>query len=121
MTGQALLAVNGAAFPLAPVPRAVVERRRRHGVEHRQAWLGQERRPARRAPRPEGGGRRRPRRTPAAPLGPSRPHPARAGLLEHAATDGGGGLPGWLIGVAVVALVAAAIWGGWVLYRRRLP
>ena len=34
---------------------------------------------------------------------------------------GGGGLPGWLVGVLVVGLIAGATWGGWVLYRRRLP
>jgi hypothetical protein len=34
---------------------------------------------------------------------------------------GGGGVPGWLVALGVAALAAAGIWGGWLLYRRRLP
>ena len=33
----------------------------------------------------------------------------------------GGGIPGWVIVVAAAVLAATAVWGGWVLYRRRLP
>ena len=32
----------------------------------------------------------------------------------------GGGIPGWVIVVAAALLAAIAVWGGWVLYRRRL-
>ena len=35
--------------------------------------------------------------------------------------EGGRGIPGWVIVVAAAVLAATAVWGGWVLYRRRLP
>jgi hypothetical protein len=34
--------------------------------------------------------------------------------------EGGGGIPGWVIVIAAALLAATAVWGGWVLYRRRL-
>ncbi|HEY3192552.1 MAG TPA: hypothetical protein VGJ61_07195 [Solirubrobacterales bacterium] len=118
VTGQALMAVNGAAFPLRAVARqASVPTTKPAGV----------------GTAPAGG---------AAPgsAGPARTTPSKQGTTRTAgqATSathpvpltpassgrdggGGGGVPAWLIAIAAAALFAAAVWGGWVLYRRRLP
>ncbi|HEX3561342.1 MAG TPA: hypothetical protein VHU24_00775, partial [Solirubrobacterales bacterium] len=34
---------------------------------------------------------------------------------------GGGGIPAWLVAIGLVVLGGGAVWGGWVMYRRRLP
>jgi Prenyltransferase and squalene oxidase repeat len=116
VTGQALLAVNGAAFPLSPVARTV--------AALPKAKPGS-------APAPSGGasGKKvaKPGQkgdVPATSSAPAAQSPAPAALSPASAQGedgGGGGVPFWLIGIAAAALAVVAIWAGWVLYRRRLP
>jgi energy-coupling factor transport system substrate-specific component len=117
VTGQVLLAANGAAFPLAPVPRTAASAPPAPASGGAPA-------PAKgasgtRAATPNGGekpkasGRAQPNAGPVpAPLAPA---------SSTAEEEGGGGVPGWLIALVAAAALAAAVWGGWLLYRRRLP
>ena len=117
VTGQALLAVNGRPFPLAPVPRAVSDAAGVTGSS--TAKRGSAKAPAGTASAKAGKRAKATATTPAAPSGPADPIPFAPASSTR--DGGGGGLPGWLVGVLVVALIAGATWGGWVLYRRRLP
>jgi energy-coupling factor transport system substrate-specific component len=117
VTGQALVAVSGAAFPLAPVPRNAPS-----GVgapaapDHGKAKGGgsgsPSSKPAHKAKQGSGGGSMAADQPATVPLAP-----ASAGADD----GGGGGIPTWLIVVVAVAMAGGAVWGGWVLYRRRLP
>jgi hypothetical protein len=117
VTGQALLAANGAAFPLAALPRRAAA-----------------------APAPAPGGAAKPGKSGSGAAAAAKPDrgesPARDTAAQPArdpdsvpltpasssASDGGGGgVPGWLIAVLAVAGAVAGVWGGWVIYRRRLP
>jgi hypothetical protein len=116
VTGQALLAVNGAAFPLAPVTR--------NAVAAPATVAGS-------TPKPEKGGSAAPASKPAhkaAPVagGAAQPpgQPAAAPLSPTSSSAGdaeGGGIPAWLIVIAAVAAASGAVWGGWIVYRRRFP
>lgn len=117
VTGQALLAVNGRPFPLAPVPRAVSNAAGVTGSS--TAKRGSAKAPAGTASAKAGKRAKATATTPSAPSGPADPIPFAPASSTR--DGGGGGLPGWLVGVLVVALIAGATWGGWVLYRRRLP
>lgn len=117
VTGQALLAVNGRPFPLAPVPRAVSDAAGVTGSS--TAKGGSAKAPAGTASAKAGKRAKATATTPSAPSGPADPIPFAPASSTR--DGGGGGLPGWLVGVLVVGLIAAATWGGWVLYRRRLP
>jgi energy-coupling factor transport system substrate-specific component len=117
VTGQALLAVNGMPFPLAPVPRAVSDGAGVTGSS--TVKRGSAKTPAGTASAKAGERAKATATTPAAPSGPADPIPFAPASSTR--DGGGGGLPGWLVGVLVVALIAGATWGGWVLYRRRLP
>jgi energy-coupling factor transport system substrate-specific component len=117
VTGQALLAVNGRPFPLAPVPRAVSDAAGVTGSS--TAKRGSAKSPAGTASAKAGKRAKATATTPSAPSGQADPIPFAPASATR--DGGGGGLPGWLVGVLVVALIAAATWGGWVLYRRRLP
>ena len=117
VTGQALLAVNGRPFPLAPVPRAVSDAAGVTGSS--TAKRGSAKAPAGSASAKAGKRAKATATTPSVPSGPADPIPFAPASSTR--DGGGGGLPGWLVGVLVVALIAAATWGGWVLYRRRLP
>jgi len=117
VTGQALLAVNGSAFPLTPVARTVAAAPK---AKPGAAPVGASGGPAAGAAKPKA----KPESAAAGPAPASQPAALVPLAPASAQTDddgGGGGLPGWLIalGAAVVALVA--VWGGWLLYRRRLP
>jgi Prenyltransferase and squalene oxidase repeat len=117
VTGQALLAVNGRPFPLAPVPRAVSDAAGVTGSS--TAKRGSAKAPALTASAKAGKRAKATATTPSAPSGPADPIPFAPASSTR--DGGGGGLQGWLVGVLVVALIAGATWGGWVLYRRRLP
>jgi Prenyltransferase and squalene oxidase repeat len=119
VTAQALLAVNAAAFPLSPVPR------RSAGAES----VGGSGAPAG-SPDATGAAKKQPAKpgeeNETGTTGPTQTDPTETAPLSPAAAqaeDGedGGGIPGWLIGLAAIALVSGATWGGWVLYSRRLP
>jgi hypothetical protein len=120
VTGQALLAVNGAAFPLSPVPR----RSSRGGGPAGGVDAGSG------SPSPTGSGDQRPTKSGESKARPepgsTASDPAETAPLAPAAAradggDDGGGIPGWLVALAAIAFVSGAVWGGWVLYSRRLP
>jgi energy-coupling factor transport system substrate-specific component len=122
VTGQALLAVNGAAFPLVPVAReggAAPASVPAAGVGSSKAGASH---PASK-PHPKAGGTAN--GATAAPSTPDQPAPVPLAPASASTDDGGGGgIPGWLI--VIIALGAAgaaggAVWGGWMLFRRRLP
>jgi energy-coupling factor transport system substrate-specific component len=118
VTGQALLAVNGAAFPLAPVartagsapaaPPAAVGGGSAKGGQSQPASKpdGKPKPAANGTPAPA------PEESEAVPLAPA---------SASADDGGGGGVPAWLIVIVAIAAASGAVWGGWVLYRRRLP
>jgi Prenyltransferase and squalene oxidase repeat len=116
VTGQALLAANGTAFPLGAVAtRAASEPAAPSGPTAAPAKAGS----GPRAAKPD-------RRKKAAASGGTQPaaQPSSVPLAPASSSGdegGGGGIPAWVIVIAGAALVAAAVWGGWVLYRRRLP
>ena len=122
VTGQALMAVNGAAFPLNPVPRAVTNTTgggtSASGGAGGLASGG--------GAGGEGGKTKAMGKATAAPPAEQQasrqpePIPATPASSDQSGGDGGG-IPGWLIALAIVAVLAGAVWGGWVLYRRRLP
>jgi hypothetical protein len=121
VTGQALLAVSEKPFPLSPVPRsspnpAPAPVARASGPPAAAEGGAKTKPPHRAKPKPKPAPAAA---TPAATKTPTAPplSPASA----QAEGEGGGGVPGWLVALALVALGCAAIWGGWVLYRRRLP
>jgi Prenyltransferase and squalene oxidase repeat len=117
VTGQALLAANGAAFPLSPVPRRAVSA----PAPATSATRGKAK---------AGSGVKAPKQAAkngaaasptAQPAGQAAPLPLAPAASSGDDAGGGGGIPAWLIVVAAAALAAAAVWGGWVLYQRRLP
>jgi energy-coupling factor transport system substrate-specific component len=115
VTGQALLALNGAAFPLAPVARTTAA-----APSPAPATGDGSAKPGASAP----ASKPKPAAKPATGgAAPAPDQPASVPLSPtSASTDngGGGGVPAWLIVIAALAAAGAAVWGGWVLYRRRL-
>jgi hypothetical protein len=116
VTAQALLAANGAAFPLSPVSRRAMST----PAPAPGAAKGQRKESSgAKASKPDQKGS-----TPAsaapAPAGQATPVPLSAASSRGDGGDGAG-VPAWLIVLAAAAAAAAAVWGGWVLYRRRLP
>jgi energy-coupling factor transport system substrate-specific component len=119
VTGQALLAVNGAAFPLNPVPRAASGVTR--GGSGKSSTGGV-------SGGLTGGGKAKSSGK-AAAVAPSstqvsrqgNPVPSAPASSTSSSDDGGGGGPGWLVALGVVALLGVVVWGGWLVYRRRLP
>jgi uncharacterized membrane protein len=117
VTGQALLAANGVAFPIAPLARraASAPAALPGGGAPAPAKGGK----AARGAKPDGS------KDPGASRGAqpvAEPAPAPLAPASSSGGDGGGGgVPAWLIVVLAAAAGAAAVWGGWVLYRRRLP
>jgi cobalamin biosynthesis Mg chelatase CobN len=116
VTGQALLAVNGAAFPLSPVARAVSNpapagtgsaagggssATAGAGAAPQQGGAKQGGKGSKRSPKPEVEG-------------------ATVTAQPVAATTDDSGIPTWVVLVGF-AVAAAAVWGGWLMYRRRLP
>ncbi len=117
VTGQALMAVNGAAFPLNPVPRAVSNA---GGAAAAGATAGT-------AGAATGGAvkaksARKSTTTAQAPTDTAAtPVPFAPASSTRGGGGGGGGIPGWLVALGLIALGGTAVWGGWVLYKRRLP
>jgi energy-coupling factor transport system substrate-specific component len=117
VTAQALLAVNGRPFPLSPVARG--------GASGGGTSFSS-------SPDPAGGGHAGKRGKAKASSQPAsevagatgtgtNPVPLAPASANGEEGDDGGGIPAWLIALAIVAVGAGAVWGGWVLYRRRLP
>jgi energy-coupling factor transport system substrate-specific component len=117
VTGQALMAVNSKPFPLAPVPREAS-----HAVRAKANPL-----PGARdgGTAPGDPARSKTDAKPAAPA-PADAAPTetnRVPLAPASSTEGGddGGISPGLIVILAAAGLAAGVWGGWLLYRRRLP
>jgi hypothetical protein len=116
VTGQALMAVAGVAFPLAPLPRKASAAPAPAAAPPREPARG-----ASGAGPPQRTGKAEPAPSGAAPP-PAQPTAVPLAPASSSGDEGGGGgLPAWIIVVASLAAGAAGIWGGWVLYRRRLP
>jgi hypothetical protein len=120
VTGQALMAVNGAAFPLNPAPRAVSNTN--GGSAAVSGGTG--------APAAGGGTGGQAQAKSQAPSGAdaqtqTSDQADQVPLAPASSSDpgdgGGGGIPGWVIAAGLIVLGAGVLWGGWVLYRRRLP
>jgi Prenyltransferase and squalene oxidase repeat len=121
VTGQALMAVNRAAFPLSPVPRHVTRAKTATsapgavGGVPASATAGAA---GKKKPHRQGGATAAPRSQPPAETDPVPLAPASSPAGDD---GGGGGVPAWLIAIAAAGIAAAGAWGGWILYRRRLP
>jgi energy-coupling factor transport system substrate-specific component len=116
VTGQALLAVNGAAFPLAPVSRAPAPAATAVSSTPKKAGRAGSGAPA---AKPESK-----RKSAPSDAAPPAGQTTAAHLTPASSTaddGGGGGVPAWLVVLSAPAAEAAAVWGGWVLYQRRLP
>jgi energy-coupling factor transport system substrate-specific component len=119
VTAQALLAVNGAAFPLSPVPQRTTT-----GASRSPATTGGS---SPTQARGEAKGKKAGENSAAQPAGsgattPTTPVPlAPVSSGAGSGDDDDGGVPGWLIALLLIGAGGGAIWGGWLLYRRRLP
>ena len=120
VTAQVLAAVSGEAFPLEPVAR-------RPRAPDRVGSAGGEGERGATAPGRGGtGAHRRAGTAPAPAEGSIPPAAAETPSLEAASAEAssdegeGGGAAAWLAGGGTLAAVGL-IWGGWLLYRRRLP
>jgi hypothetical protein len=133
VTGQALVAARGKAFPLAPVKRrsaratnstngaAAEEADAGGGAGASAAGASGAAAPAAPGANP-GNAQPGAGAPPAAPAGepPASVSLAPAVASEDSGDDGTDPLVYVLVGAGAVAL-GAAVWGGWVFYRRRLP
>jgi energy-coupling factor transport system substrate-specific component len=121
VTGQALMAVNGAALPLQPVRRQVPAPSTGSAATAPSGSQGAANGKGKSAaPRKEKGKDKAPANA-GAPASGQIPFTPAAPASSATDDGGGGGIPGWLIALAAVALAGGAIWGGWILYSRRLP
>jgi hypothetical protein len=120
VTGQALMAVTGKPFPLAPVPRKTG--RSAHGAT---AGAGGAVGATPAGPAAPGDEAAKGAAATATPTTTTPPAQTEAVPLSPASSSqddgGGGGVPAWLLVLAAAAALAAAVWGGWLYYRRRLP
>ena len=119
VTGQALMAVNGAAFPLNPVPRAVSNGSGATGgagAGGGGSGGGSSGARAKGASKPAQGGSAAGQATEQ-----DQPVPIAPASSSASGSGGGGGVPSWLIGLGIVVLGGAIVWAGWLRYRRRLP
>lgn len=119
VTGQALMAVNGAAFPLNPVPRAVSNVAGTTGgigAGGGATGGGSPGAKANGASKPAQGGSdatQAPEQDQPVPIAPA--------SSSDSGDGGDGGVTGWLMGLGIVMLGGAIVWAGWLRYRRRLP
>ena len=119
VTGQALMAVNGAAFPLNPVPRAVSNGSGATGgagASGGGSRGGSSGARAKGASKPAQGGSAAGQSTEQ-----DLPVPIAPASSSASGSGGGGGVPSWLIGLGIVVLGGAIVWAGWLRYRRGLP
>jgi Prenyltransferase and squalene oxidase repeat len=120
VTAQALMAVSGKPFPLTPVARRGSAGAGTAGTSgagsssSAEANRGKQRGAQPSKPKNPGTSGS----SPSAPVETTPLAPAAASAEDG---DGDGGIPGWLIGAGAVALGAGVVWGGWILYSRRLP
>jgi energy-coupling factor transport system substrate-specific component len=121
VTGQALMAVNGKPFPLAPVPRSSARSTRAAPGDGGGAGPAS-------SPATGGAGKaEKGSATTAAPTTTTTTDAQQAAPVPLAPAssgqedDGGGGIPTWAVVLLATAAVALAVWGGWLYYRRRLP
>jgi energy-coupling factor transport system substrate-specific component len=118
VTAQALLAADGAAFPLSPVPRRAASAPAAvPGAVPGKAKAGSGTSAPKRAAKQRAGAAASPA---AQPEGEAPPLPLTPASSSRGG-GGGGGIPAWLIVLAAAAAAVGAVWGGWLLYRRRLP
>ena len=118
VTGQALMAVDGAAFPLNPVSRAVstvTGGGASGGGGAGAAAAGGSGAKTKSAGKAPAGA------TSNSPAEQAQPVPSTPASSSDSSDGGGGGTSGWLIALGIIALGAAVIWVGWLRYRRRLP
>ena len=120
VTGQALLAVSGAAFPLSPVSQR--SSAAAGSVGGAGGAAGSPNAPGAAGKQPVKPGQEKEAqatgptesdRTATVPLSPA--------AAQAAGGGDDGGIPGWVVALAAIALASGAVWGGWVLYSRRLP
>ena len=117
VTGQALLAATGAAFPVNPVPRTTAPAPAQPAGAAAPATAKQGSSP--KSSKPEAKGKPAASSTPQ-PSGAPAPVPLVPASSSADEGGAGGGVPAWLILVVAAAAASGAVWGGWVLYRRRL-
>jgi len=129
VTGQALAAARGKAFPLAPAARRRSAAGKGSGsdgaqasgvVEAGQIGVAGTADPAGSGPKPGKAGAAPPAGGPAGGAQPSPVSLAPALASEDSGDEGTDPLVYVLLGAGVLAL-GAAVWGGWARYRRRLP
>ena len=115
VTAQALMAVNGKAFPLAPVSR-------RTQAQASGGSTGATR-PSAPTPGASTPGKPVAKRAapPAAPAEPASADPVPLAPASAGEDGEDGGISPWLLGLLIAAALAATVWGGWLAYRRRLP
>jgi hypothetical protein len=119
VTAQALLAVNRRSFPLAAVP---VEGDGKGGAGSAAAAPGEAApAPAKSVKQAAPAAKPAPQAATAGASAASPPPPAAIETDPARADDGdGGGALPWIVAAAALALLAA-IWAGWLAYRRNLP
>jgi hypothetical protein len=118
VTGQALMAVEGAAFPLNPVSRAVstvTGGGASGGGGAGAAAAGGSGAKTKSAGKAPAGA------TAGTPAEQAQPLPIAPASSSDSSDGGGGGIRGWLIALGIFVLGAAVVWAGWLRYRRRLP
>jgi energy-coupling factor transport system substrate-specific component len=118
VTGQALVAVEGRAFPLSPVARSQAATGG-GGVSAVAGGAGS-------ALGAGGEGKAKTAPAPSSQVAGesttgTSPVPVSPASSTSDNGGGGGGIPGWLIALAIIAAGTAVIWGGWLRYKRRLP
>jgi energy-coupling factor transport system substrate-specific component len=112
VTGQALMAVNNAPFPLNPVPRSAANQSPASTSVTGGNVVSGGKGDTKAKPAPKPGA------PPAASTTVEQEQPVP---LAPASSSDGGGVPDWLIVAGIVVLGTVAIWAGWLHYRRRLP
>jgi hypothetical protein len=122
VTGQALMAVSGASFPLNPVPRAVSNVSGASGATGGSGSAAGVASGSSAGSKSKGAGKPAQEGSAVTQV-PEQEQPVPIAPVSSgdSGNGGDGGVSGWLIGLGIVALGGAIVWAGWVRYRRRLP